>query len=103
PLNSGEAVGGTYVDLRNLGAARTLVLVNGKRLGISTGGLQDLAAIPVAMIERIDVLKDGASTIYGSDAIAGVINIVTRTRFQGLELGAYTGQYSDGDGDKHNA
>src|SRR5690606_36246373 len=60
-LSSGEAVGGNYANLRNLGANRTLVLVNGKRLGITTGGLQDLSAIPMSMVERVDVLKDGAS------------------------------------------
>lgn len=98
PLSSGEAVGGTYIDLRNLGAARTLVLVNGKRLGITNGGLQDVASIPVAMVERIEVLKDGASTIYGSDAIAGVINIITRQNFEGAEANAYIGQYGQGDG-----
>ncbi len=77
-LSSGENVGGNYANLRNLGANRTLVLVNGKRLGITTSGLQDLSAIPMSMVERVDVLKDGASTIYGSDAMAGVVNIITR-------------------------
>lgn len=101
-LSSGEAVGGNYANLRNLGANRTLVLVNGKRLGITTGGLQDLSAIPMAMVERVDVLKDGASTIYGSDAMAGVVNIITRKDYEGLELTAYTGEYSEGDGAKTN-
>ena len=98
PLSSGEAVGGTYIDLRNLGANRTLILVNGKRLGITNNGLQDVASIPAAMVERIEVLKDGASTIYGSDAIAGVINIITRKNFEGAEANAYIGQYGQGDG-----
>lgn len=98
PLSSGENVGGSYISLRNLGAQRSLVLLNGKRLGISTGGLQDIAAIPAAAIERIEVLKDGASSIYGSDAIAGVINIITRTNFEGAEANVYYGQYSQGDG-----
>ena len=98
PLSSGEAVGGSYIDLRNLGANRTLILVNGKRLGITNGGLQDVASIPAAMVERIEVLKDGASTIYGSDAIAGVINIITRQNFDGAEANAYIGQYGQGDG-----
>jgi iron complex outermembrane receptor protein len=98
PLSSGEAVGGQYIDLRNLGANRTLILVNGKRLGITNDGLQDVASIPAAMVERIEVLKDGASTIYGSDAIAGVINIITRQNFDGAEANAYIGQYSQGDG-----
>ena len=98
PLSSGEAVGGSYIDLRNLGANRTLILVNGKRLGITNDGLQDVASIPAAMVERIEVLKDGASTIYGSDAIAGVINIITRKNFDGAEANAYIGQYGQGDG-----
>ncbi|HCT27472.1 MAG TPA: TonB-dependent receptor [Stenotrophomonas sp.] len=100
PLSSGEAVGGFYIDLRNLGAERTLVLVDGKRLGASVSGLQDVSQIPSAIVERIDVLKDGASSIYGSDAIAGVINIITRKNFQGLEANAYIGQYGEGDGQK---
>src|SRR5690606_32218670 len=87
-------------DLRNLGAQRTLVLVNGKRLGISPDGFQDVSTIPTAMVERIDVLKDGASSIYGSDAMAGVINIITRRNFEGAEANAYFGQYDQGDGQK---
>ncbi len=98
-LASGENVGGYYVDLRNLGANRTLVLMNGKRLGATTGGYQDLSQIPMSAIERIEVLKDGASAIYGSDAIAGVVNVITRKRFDGAEAQVYVGQYGEGDGD----
>lgn len=97
-LSSGENVGGYYVDLRNLGANRTLILVNGKRLGANTTGLQDLGQIPVSAIERIEVLKDGGSSIYGSDAIAGVINVITRSNFTGAEAHAYVGEYDQGDG-----
>ncbi len=97
-LSSGENVGGYYVDLRNLGATRTLILVNGKRLGATTGGYQDLSQIPTSAIERIDILKDGASAIYGSDAIAGVVNVITRKRFDGAEAEARIGQYDEGDG-----
>ncbi|MCC4591043.1 TonB-dependent receptor [Xanthomonas campestris pv. cannae] len=97
-LASGENVGGYYVDLRNLGAERTLVLLNGKRLGATTSGLQDLSQVPMAAIERIEVLKDGASSIYGSDAIAGVVNIITRKRFDGAEVSAEFGQFGEGDG-----
>ena len=98
-LASGESVGGYYVDIRNLGAQRTLVLVNGKRLGATTDGLQDLSQIPMSAIERIEILKDGASSIYGSDAIAGVVNVITRKRFDGAEASVYLGQYGEGDGD----
>ncbi|MGN6655359.1 MAG: TonB-dependent receptor plug domain-containing protein, partial [Rhodanobacter sp.] len=99
-LASGEDVGGYYIDMRNLGNNRTLVLLNGKRLGTTTSGAQDLSQIPVSAIDRIEVLKDGASAIYGSDAIAGVVNIITRKNFDGAEASAYLGQYSQGDGDK---
>jgi iron complex outermembrane receptor protein len=100
PLASGEAVGGYYIDLRNLGPNRTLILLNGKRLGITNDGLQDVASIPAAMIDRIEVLKDGASTTYGSDAIAGVVNIITRKNYQGAEANAYVGQWGQGDGER---
>ncbi len=99
PLSSGEAAGGTFISLRNLGAPRTLVLINGRRLGITTGGLADISTIPASAVERIEILKDGASSIYGSDAISGVVNIITRTNFEGAQASAYYGQYSEGDGD----
>lgn len=98
PLLAGENVGGQFISMRNLGASRTLILVNGKRLGISTSGLQDVSLIPTSAVERIEVLKDGASSIYGSDAIAGVVNIITRTNFEGATANAYYGQYGQGDG-----
>jgi iron complex outermembrane recepter protein len=96
-LASGEDVGGYYIDLRNLGAQRSLILLNGKRLGISTSGLQDLGQIPLSAIERIEVLKDGASSIYGSDAIAGVVNVITRRNFEGAEANVYLGQFDEGE------
>ncbi len=99
-LSSGEEVGGKYVDLRNLGPQRTLVLLDGKRMGVSSGGYTDLASIPTSMVERVEVLTDGASALYGSDAIAGVINVITRKNFDGLEASAYVGQYGQGDGHK---
>jgi iron complex outermembrane receptor protein len=98
-LSSGEDVGGYYIDIRNLGAQRTLILLNGKRLGATTSGLQDLSQIPMSAIDRLEVLKDGASAIYGSDAIAGVVNVITRKRFEGAEANAYVGQYGEGDGE----
>ena len=99
-LAAGEEVGGQFVDLRNLGPERTLVLLDGKRMGISTGGYTDLASIPTSVVERVEVLTDGASAIYGSDAIAGVINVITRKNFDGIETGGYIGQYGQGDGEK---
>ena len=96
-LSSGEDVGGYYIDLRNLGPQRTLVLLNGKRLGVSTSSLQDLSQVPMSAIERIEVLKDGASSIYGSDAIAGVVNVITRRNFEGAEFNGYIGAYDEGE------
>lgn len=98
PLSAGENVGGSFISLRGVGAQRTLVLVNGKRLGISTSGFQDISVIPVAMVERIEVLKDGASAIYGSDAMGGVVNIITRSKHEGLEANLLYGVYDEGDG-----
>jgi iron complex outermembrane receptor protein len=97
-LASGEDVGGYYIDLRNLGASRTLVLLNGKRLGATTSGAQDLSQVPMAAIDRIEVLKDGASSIYGSDAISGVVNIITRKNYDGAQFDAYVGQFDQDDG-----
>jgi iron complex outermembrane recepter protein len=90
--------GETRVDLRNLGSNRTLVLVNGKRWVSTIDGAVDLNTIPVAIIERVEVLKDGASALYGSDAVGGVINIITSKSFDGAEASAYYGQYAKGDG-----
>jgi iron complex outermembrane receptor protein len=89
------------ISLRGLGATRTLVLVNGRRWvtsGITNSALVDLNTIPIAVVERIEVLKDGASAIYGSDAIAGVINVITRKNFEGAEANVYLGSYTKGDG-----
>ena len=78
------ANGAASISLRGLGADATLVLVNGRRVAISpfaesiTTNFVDINAIPVAAIERVEILKDGASALYGSDAVAGVINIILR-------------------------
>ena len=90
--------GSQQISLRGLGAERTLVLVDGKRWVTDTDGTVDLSTIPVAIIERIDVLKDGASAIYGSDAIGGVVNIITRKNFEGAQVGVSYGQTEKGDG-----
>ena len=98
PLSAGENAGGTFISLRNLGASRTLVLVNGRRMPVSTSGLADVSLVPSVAVERLDVLKDGASSIYGSDAIGGVINVLTRTGFTGTTANVYAGEYGEGDG-----
>ena len=104
PDGSGIGAGASQVDLRNLGATRTLVLVDGKRWinGSSASGVPgsvDLNTIPTGMIERVEILQDGASPIYGSDAIAGVVNIITRDDYDGMRASAYYGAYGDGDGE----
>ncbi|HEX2667686.1 MAG TPA: TonB-dependent receptor [Gammaproteobacteria bacterium] len=89
--------GESNVDLRNLGASRVLVLVNGKRWATSLVGTVDLNTVPTSIIDHVEVLQDGASAIYGSDAIAGVVNIVTVKDYNSREANAYLGIYN-GDG-----
>ncbi len=101
--NGGD--GSTRVDLRGLGASRTLVLVNGRRWvpgGLGADDSVDVNSIPASAIERIEVLKDGASAVYGSDAIAGVINIITKKRFEGGELNVFAGSTTHGDGTQYS-
>jgi len=91
--------GEAQLNLRSLGANRTLVLLDGQRFVSGLEGAVDLTAIPLALVERVEVLRDGASAIYGSDAIAGVVNIVTRRAYTGGEASVYFGEnnsYSDG-------
>jgi iron complex outermembrane receptor protein len=76
--------GSVQVDLRGMGPNRTLTLINGQR--VVDGG--DYQTIPTTMIERVEILKDGASAIYGADAVAGVVNIITRRDFEGVEVSA---------------
>ena len=99
----GGSVGGTGgvsgASLRGLGSVRTLVLLNGHRM-TSTNGVADLNAIPVNVVERIEVLSDGASAVYGSDAIGGVVNIITRTSYQGVELSTGYGITDRDDGQR---
>jgi len=96
--------GSTTLDLRNLGAQRLLVLVNGRRWISSLGSTVDMNTIPTAAIERVEVLKDGASAVYGSDAIAGVVNIITRQDFNGVEMSLYGGEnLSNSDGRQYSA
>ncbi|HEY7888694.1 MAG TPA: TonB-dependent receptor [Steroidobacteraceae bacterium] len=80
--------GGTYANLRNLGQSRTLVLLDGQRLAPNafSGNAVDLGGIPFSAIDGVEVLREGASALYGSDAIAGVINFKTKRNYQGLQL-----------------
>ncbi|MEN3747559.1 TonB-dependent receptor [Sphingomonas sp. HF-S3] len=88
--------GANTVGLRGLGSQRTLVLLNGRRLAPAGAGPQlvsaDLNVLPSAVVQRIEILREGASSVYGSDAVAGVINIITDNRFNGLTLDAFTDQ-----------
>jgi iron complex outermembrane receptor protein len=97
--NGGD--GSTRIDLRGLGPQRTLVLLNGRRLpngGIGADASVDIDSLPLSMVERVEVLTTGASAVYGADAIGGVVNVITRSHFSGIELGAQASQSSHGDG-----
>jgi iron complex outermembrane receptor protein len=103
---TGNGYGTAQVNLRGLGINRTLVLLNGRRIvngGTGANSAVDLNMIPTSIIERIEVLKDGASALYGADAVAGVVNIITRTELDGLEMDAKFGQTSEGDGSELSA
>jgi iron complex outermembrane receptor protein len=103
-FGTGFAMGGSGVSLRGLGAGSTLVLLNGRRIapyGLADDGQKvftDLSVIPLETVERVEVLKDGASAIYGSDAIAGVVNIILKRDFNGfIGKGSFaSSRYSDG-------
>ncbi|KPL68490.1 hypothetical protein SZ64_10460 [Erythrobacter sp. SG61-1L] len=101
---SGQPTGRATVDLRGLGANRTLVLADGRRLQPSTSQLVvDLNTIPAALVESVEIITGGASAVYGSDAIAGVVNLKLRDDFEGLEV---SGQYNvteKGDGEEYVA
>tara|TARA_R110002072_G_scaffold20841_3_gene75133 strand:+ start:957 stop:3887 length:2931 start_codon:yes stop_codon:yes gene_type:complete len=91
--------GVSTANLRGLGSARTLVLLNGKR-HVSTESIGvDISAIPSMAIGRVEILKDGAAALYGSDAIAGVMNFITRDNFEGLEIRGSHQNIQDSDGD----
>jgi len=101
PDGGGIGAGSAQVDLRNLDSKRTLVLVDGIRWvnessasGVS--GSADLNTIPLSIVDHIEVLEDGASSIYGSDAIAGVVNIITKKKIDGVEVNGYVGEFSKG-------
>ncbi|RZM33432.1 MAG: TonB-dependent receptor, partial [Sphingomonas sp.] len=85
-----QSAGVATVNLRNLGEDRTLVLVNGRRFvsGVPGSSAVDLNVIPAQFLERTDILTGGASAVYGSDAVAGVVNFVYKTKFDGLNIDA---------------
>ena len=94
--------GVSTINLRGLGSARSLVLINGRRhVSVSTTGV-DISAVPTIAVERLEVLKDGAAALYGSDAIAGVVNFITRENFEGFEIRG-SGQFLDESDGEFNA
>lgn len=105
---NGFSAGAAGLNLRGFGSQATLTLINGRRLApYAQPEFQttfvDLNSIPVGAVERIEILKDGASAIYGSEAMAGVVNIILRDSFEGLELGGSLGQSSRSDGEQKRA
>lgn len=107
PDGTGVSSGSAEVDLRYLGAKRTLILVDGMRYvnGSAAGGIPasvDLNTIPQSMIERVEVLQSGASPLYGTDAVAGVVNIITKQSQKGLDFSAQFGTYEQGDGETYD-
>ncbi len=104
-VSSGDTNGGSQVALRN---RSTLVLINGRRAATSpvaaSGGyaFTDISLIPSSAIERIEVLKDGASATYGADAVGGVVNLILKKKFEGAEFGGFYGQDKDGDFTQQN-
>ena len=98
-VNSAGGSGVLTANLRGLGAARTLTLVNGRRfIPANSAGSVDLATIPTALVERVEIITGGASAVYGSDAIAGAVNFLLRDDFEGLEVSTQYGETSESDG-----
>ncbi|WP_428311182.1 TonB-dependent receptor domain-containing protein [Hydrocarboniphaga sp.] len=97
-VNNGGGDGAATVSLRGLGSERTLTLLNGRRLGPSF----DVNALPINLIDRVEVLKEGAGAVYGSDAIGGVVNFITRKDYQGFDISYQGGQSSKHDGESQS-
>lgn len=96
--------GNTTINLRNLGELRTLVLVDGKRLPPADfSGVMDINSVPTSMIQRVEVLTGGSSAVYGSDAVAGVVNFILRKDFEGIAFDGQYGVTGEGDGATYDA
>ncbi|MBN8736842.1 MAG: TonB-dependent receptor [Xanthomonadales bacterium] len=107
-VNNGGGAGQSLIGLRGLGPGRTLVLIDGQRVAdfagsVTAGTGVDLNTIPAAAVERIEVLTDGASAVYGSDAIGGVINIILKSNYQGAQFQANYGISDHDDGERRGA
>ena len=92
-FNNNPSLGYPTVDLRGLGAGRTLTLVNGKRLAPGAAEAADISIVPSFMVQRVDILTGGASAVYGSDAVAGVVNFILDTEFEGVKMNVGTAGY----------
>lgn len=108
--NSPAGSGTANIRLRGLSSSNLLILLNGRRLPVNAlydssgaGAAVDINMIPIAAIERVEILKDGGSAIYGADAVAGVVNFITKTDYQGIEVGAGYGTSSRSDGTEKQA
>ncbi|MCX7205329.1 MAG: TonB-dependent receptor [Proteobacteria bacterium] len=104
--NYPSASGSAFISMRGLDSSNTLILLDGHRLPkhAMTGGESfDINALPMSGIERVDILKDGGSAIYGADAVAGVVNFITKKNYQGGEIRSSFGQSSRGDGTEKTA
>ncbi|MCH8176288.1 MAG: TonB-dependent receptor plug domain-containing protein, partial [Proteobacteria bacterium] len=103
PSSNNPGNGTALVNLRGLGTSRTLVLVNGRRyMPSSQTGVVDLNTIPATLIKQVDVITGGASAVYGSDALAGVVNIQLVDDFQGVQINSTYDVTSEGDAEKRN-
>ncbi|MFL5296938.1 MAG: TonB-dependent receptor domain-containing protein [Phenylobacterium sp.] len=102
--NNPSKNGVAYVDLRGLGPSRNLVLLDGRRVvGADASNSVDLNTVPLALIERIEVVTGGASAVYGADAVAGVVNVILKHRFDGLQLDSRALVSQRGDGEEFSA
>lgn len=108
--NSPAGSGAANIRMRGLAETDVLILLNGRRLPVNgiydasgAGAAFDINSLPLGAIERIDIMKDGGSAIYGADAVAGVVNFITKTDYQGVEMSAGYGVSSRGDGTEKRA
>lgn len=106
-VNNGGGFGESNVELRGLSPMRTLVLLNGRRIGIlgnnAPTSAVDINMIPINLIDRVEILKEGAGAVYGSDAIAGVVNFVTKKDWDGAQLNVEFGRTGENDGERQTA
>lgn len=103
PTTNNPGNGQANVNLRNLGTQRTLVLLNGRRMvGTGANGVVDLNNIPPALVKQVEVVTGGASAVYGSDAMAGVVNFILKDDFEGVQVNGQYGLSQEGDSERYN-